>query len=410
LATRPLTLVAVAVAAAVLGAAPLAEGRTPPEVTRELLLALGGADLVVFEERRPPRPTNLALAARVRAPADRLLAVLADPAAYRRAVPAFVKANVIKEDRAAGAPRPAWLLDWELEIPLWNLEGKLWMRPVPDGVRFDFVEGDLVPGSFVLTARPEGAGSTLTIEGSANLRDANFVTRRLAGRHALAEPAMAATAAYVLLRALVLDAERTAGAPLPQRRPGAAMAAPPVAALDGSRLASAVAASALDPRSVVAAVRSRPDGRLDRVEVALVAPHPPAVVVGRLGEPGRWQALPGWGDLEERRLRPGTAGPVIWEVDSGLPFVDFDAEWQVTSLPRWRAFVHDGDWRGPVMGWDVAPGGGKGPAVAVFSLNPRLDNTGYMPRKLIEAEPLLEHGLAVGLGYVDAASLVQALR
>ena len=62
------------------------------------------------------------------------------------------------------------------------------------------------------------------------------------------------------------------------------------------------------------------------------------------------------------------------------------------------------------MGWDVRAGPTATTSVAVMSLHPRLDSTGYVPRKLIEAEPLLEHGLALGLAYVDAVSLAAALR
>ena len=40
--------------------------------------------------------------------------------------------------------------------------------------------------------------------------------------------------------------------------------------------------------------------------------------------------------------------------------------------------------------------------MAVFSFHPRLETAGYIPRKFIAAEPLLEHGLSLGLGYVDA--------
>ena len=94
-----------------------------------------------------------------------------------------------------------------------------------------------------------------------------------------------------------------------------------------------------------------------------------------------------------------------------MPFVDFDAEWRVTTKPRFRAAGQGGDWRGAVMGWDLlsaVPGATSGP-VAVFSTHPRIDNTGYLPRRLIEAEPLLEHGLALGLAYVNAISLLHAI-
>jgi len=45
----------------------------------------------------------------------------------------------------------------------------------------------------------------------------------------------------------------------------------------------------------------------------------------------------------------------------------------------------------------------------VLSLYPRLDKAGYVPRKSIESEPLLEHGLSLGVALVDAITLVRAL-
>jgi hypothetical protein len=63
------------------------------------------------------------------------------------------------------------------------------------------------------------------------------------------------------------------------------------------------------------------------------------------------------------------------------------------------------------MGWDLLPAGSGAAAgpVAVFSTHPRVDRTGYLPRRLIEAEPLLEHGLSLGLAYVNAISLLHAI-
>jgi hypothetical protein len=366
-----------------------------------ILRGLDGADLIVFEPRRTPGDARLALAAHVNTRADRLRGLLGDPATYQRAVPAFERAEPV------GATAEGKLLAWELEVPLWNLAGKLLMRPLADGVRFDFIEGDLVPGTFELRAQPEGDSAVLTIEGSANLRDANFVTRRLAKRMPASEPAMAVTAAYVLLRGLVLEAERPGASPSPRRWPSAPMSAPAASSYDGARLGGLVATAGLDRESVVAAVQSRADGRLGHVEVAVAVAEAPAVVAGRIGEVARWRHLPGWGKVEEKQ--PGAAGgEARWEVDSSMPFVDFDSSWGVLRAPRFRATLREGDWQGATLGWDVVPD--KTGAVAVFSLHPRLDTTGYMPRKLIAAEPLLEHGLAVGLGYVDAISLAPALR
>ena len=45
---------------------------------------------------------------------------------------------------------------------------------------------------------------------------------------------------------------------------------------------------------------------------------------------------------------------------------------------------------------------GQTRSVVVLSLYPRLEQTGMIPRRLIAAEPLLEHGLALSLAFVDA--------
>jgi hypothetical protein len=397
-----LIVVAVAAAAAEMGGSTAAPAL-------ELLAALPEGEVMLLEAPAGPsaRP-RLVLAARVKAPPARLAALLADPAAYRRAVPAFVRADDVRSEPGGDPQRPARLLSWELEIPLWNLEGRLWMRPRPDGAELELVAGDLAPGRFLLRALPDGARSILLVEGSADIENANWITRRLAARDPRAEPAMAATAAYVLLRALALEAERAAGPAAPPRWPRAAMSAPPPAALDGRALAAAVArlAAARPLRdAALAVVHNRPDGRLRMVEVGLTSTLPPAALQAGLGDPGRWEALPGWAEVEAGAATP--AGLVPWTVDANMPFVDFDARWLVRPTAPFRASIQGGDWRGAVMGWDVVASGGG--AAAVLSLHPRVETTGYLPRKLIAAEPLLEQGLALGLAYVDAVSLLRAL-
>ena len=77
------------------------------------------------------------------------------------------------------------------------------------------------------------------------------------------------------------------------------------------------------------------------------------------------------------------------------------------------ATVADGATRGAMFAWDVAPGraghGVGNRSVAVLSLYPRLETSGYVPRKFIAAEPLLEHGMSLALGYADAMSMARAL-
>jgi hypothetical protein len=398
----------------------------PPELL-PALDALGDGDLVRFAPHRKGRPVELEMAGRVRAPADAVIALLADPEAYRRAVPAFDRAETLQTLPGEPGVRPARRLAWELEIPLWNLEGELWLRPRADGASLELASGDLAPGRFSFTALPAPGGSVLLLRGGADLKNANWITRRLAARHAYAEPAMAVAAAYVLFRALVLEAERGAAAVARGRWPRSPLRAPDPAELSGRPLAAAFAAlapgaasaptgapapaasSGPAPGSALASVHSRADGRLRSVQLALQVPLASGKLQAALAQPSPWEALPGWREIE---VRPGaTAGTVVWDVDASFPFVDFDARWSVVTEPRFRAAARGGDWQGAVMGWDVLPGpasGGPG-CLAVLATHPRVDATGYLPRKLIEAEPLLEHGLALGLAYVNALSLLDAI-
>jgi hypothetical protein len=373
----------------------------PAEGLPGMLAAVPGADLVFFDEPQAGGATRVLVAARMRVAAERLRAVLLDPAAYRRAVPSFRRAEVV--ERKGGSLRVAW----ELEVPLWNLDGTLWLRPAPDGVDLELVEGDLAPGLFRVRFRPERDGVLLWVDAHANMRDANWATRRLVSRSHLAEPAMTAAASWVLARALLLEADRPAQGVDPRRAPRAPLAPPPLGTLDGRAL-GLLARGRVGTGHAVAAVRSRSNGRLERVEVATLARHGAPVVRRALAESQRWRALPGWHRVHESPGKPPPA--VSWVVDSRFPFVDFDATWWIDPGPPLRGQVVDGDARGAVVGWDVVDGPAPHTAVAVVSLHPRLEAAGYIPRKFIEAEPLLEHGLSLGLTYVDALSLVSALQ
>jgi hypothetical protein len=383
-------------------AAPLRAAPFPPAPdATSALESLGGAELVLFDQMRAGQATRVWLAAEVRAPVARVRAVLGDPEAYRRAVPSFVGAEVIaRRQTAAGSELR---VAWELEVPLWNLTGKLWMRPRVDGVDLELTDGDLAPGLFELRVRPQGetpGASLLTIDARANVREANWATRRLAARSPVAEPAMTAAAAWVLLRALVLEAQR-GSTPDPRRFPTTPLFAPSPRTLDGEALARA-ARPFVSSGLVAAAVRSRSDGRLDRVEVACASTGTPQAVRAALAEPQRWHALPGWREIK-------ALTPAAWQVKSNLPFVNIDAVWTIQPGTPFRAQATLGRIKGAVLGWDVAGGpASSGGTVAVFSLHPRLEKSGYIPRRFIEAEPLLEHGFALGLAYVDALSLVQA--
>ncbi len=283
------------------------------------------------------------------------------------------------------------------------------MQPGPGGVDLALVEGDFSPGLFHLGVQKARAGtkdqSVLTIDGFANVRDANWATRQITRHSPAAEPAITVAAVYVMLKSLARLAEGAAPA-----RPTAAMGAPDPASLNGTPTGNAANAFAQGTR-ILAAVRSRADGRLARVEAAVHVSAPTEKVTRRILQPKPFISLPGW-----RKITPVSGSPdackdaaaLCWKVDTNLPVFSLDGTWKIWPRP-WRARMVDGDTQGAVMGIDILPAKPAGHATLVLSLHPRLDLAGYVARKLIAAEPFLEHGLALALAVVDAVSLGPAL-
>jgi hypothetical protein len=384
-----------------------APGAATPGDVGAMLERIGDADLVLVNDPQGARPVRVLLATRVRARPAQVRQVLATPASYGKAMPAFQRVEVVgRQERAAGASDLQ--VAWELDVPLWNLKGKLWLRPRPDGADLELAEGDLAPGLFHLTVRESGARKAahtiLVIDGFANVAQANLATRELVARSPLAEPAMTVAAAYVMLRSLARLAEDGAAV-----RPTAAFVAPESASLDTRRTGNAALAFPR-ARGLVAAVRSRPDGRLAGVEVAMAAAASTGKQVGGAMRPESFAALPGWKKIETVDAPDTCRDPdaACWEVATNLPLFSLDGTWKIRRRP-WRARMVAGDREGALMGLDAVTARRPAGTAIVLSEHPRLDRAGYVPRKLIAAEPYLEHGLALALTLVDAASLIPAL-
>ena len=372
------------------------------------LRQLGDADLVLLTDPAGARPVRVLLATRVAASAEDVRAVMTDPSAYGKAMPSFRRVEVVaKHDREPGIADLE--VGWELEVPLRNLSGKLWLRPREDGVDLQLAEGDFAPGLFHLSAHKEKAGgkaeSVLTIEGFANVRDVNWATRQVAQRSPMAEPAITVAAVYVMLKSLARLAEGAFPA-----RPSATMTAPETSVLNGAPAGQTANATA-QGKNVLAAVRSRADGRLARVEVAVHVLAPADQVTRRTMQPKPFVTMPGWKKITPVSGDPDAckdAAALCWKVDTNLPVFSLDGTWKIRPRP-WRARMVAGDSQGAVMGIDVLPAKASDRSILVLSQHPRLDMAGYVARKLIAAEPFLEHGLALALTLVEAVTLGPAL-
>ena len=407
-ATRKASLLATLVCVLAPGSAVAGELRaaSPGELTAALDV-LGDADLIVLTDPGQ-RPAHLRLATRVIAPVDRVRAMLVDLAAYQSALPALRRLEFEAADkRRSGSGRLSeGMVAWELEVPLWNLDGKFWMQPTPTGADLIVMEGDFSPGLVRLSATPEPAGTTLlSMDAHANLRDANWITKRMVKRNALAEPGLAAAAFYVVLRALRLQAEHVGDAPDARRHPATAPSPPALSELDGACLARLAGAGFQAP-ALLAAVRSRGNGRLFVVQILALSRLVAGAAASLVARPQTWQVLPGWHKLSPGKPAGDCSNATCWKVDASFPFLDLDATWKVGTQP-WRAVALAGACQGAEMGLDLVPSGAV--TAVVLSLYPRLEKAGYVPRKSIESEPLLEHGLSLGLAVVYTISLLRAL-
>jgi hypothetical protein len=355
--------------------------------------AAGGADVVAFELPAPARAPRVRAATTTRAPVATVLAVLGDPSRYATMIPSLIRS------REVGRRGDARVVEWELEVPLFNLSGTLELRPRPGGLELAMIDGDMSPGRVVFetAARPDG-GTTVQIDARLDVTRTSFFLRRIMARSDWGEPAALSAATWVALRAAVLRAEHPSDAAA--FRPRAPTTATMPGQPDGRALGRAPLA-ALAARGAAALVSLAPSGRLASVSVAAPSREAPAALEARLADPRSWRAFPGWHRVQW--MPPSGTAPARVVVEDSIPFVDFDATWRLEPPPRarWWAAV-DGAARGAWFGWEVFPPTGQAPALAALTMSPRLETTGSIPRRFIEAEPLLEHGMSLALAFVDA--------
>jgi hypothetical protein len=365
------------------------------------LPADGRSDLLLIERVSGHAAPRVFGATRTTAAPAAIKAALLDPAHYRALIPALDGAAV------AGPGLRAPRVDWDLDVPLFDLSGRIALADRPDGVTLELVDGDLSPGRIVFSIAPYPAGgSTLIIDAQLDVKRSSWLLRHIMARSPAGEPAVLAAAAYVALRATALRAEHPTGTSAwrPTAPPGTSRLPDP----------APLAAESLAPlraRGSLALVTRERTERLGGVAITIGLHAPAGALLPRLRDPDIWRAFPGWRTV---RVRAGPNG-LGAEVEDDLPLVDFDATWIADpgSTARWT--VSSGATRGAHLGWNVLPPTGATPAPAAaatwaaLTLYPRLEATGTIARRFIQAEPLLEEGLALALAYTDVVGVGAAL-
>jgi hypothetical protein len=384
-------------AVALAAVAPEARASDDASIGTALAAALpadGSSDLLFIQRPSAGRAPRVVGVTRSAAVPATIRAVLREPARYSALIPALHGTPVVEW----GALTP--FVDWELDVPLFNLSGRIALRDSANGVTFDLVDGDLAPGRIVFSiVQDPGGGSTLIVDAQLNVKRSSWLLRHIMTRSPVGESAVLAAAAYVALRATALRAEHPAApsAWRPTAPPGSAR-------LADARPLAAQSLSALRGQGTLALVAREKTERLGGVAVGIGLRAPQALVLPALRDPASWRAFPGWRTV---RVRPGPNGPGA-EVEDNLPLVDLDATWTADpepagAAPRWT--VSAGATVGARLGWSLYPVAGVLPTLAVLTLYPRLEATGMVARRFIQAEPLLEEGLALALAYVNATGI-----
>jgi hypothetical protein len=364
----------------------------------DLVAALDAAraDVVAFDLPATPGAPHVRAATIACAPAATVLGVLGDPARYAALLPSLVRSET------TGQRGTARVVEWELEVPLFNLSGTMEVRPRGGGVELALLEGDLAPGrvSFETAARSDGC-TTVTVDARLDVRKSSWFLRNVMARSEYGQPAALAAAAWTALRATALRAEHAREATA--FRPTAPHLWPAAGVPSGAQLLRPELV-ALAARGAAAVVTSATTGRLIGVSVGVPTAEAPPALAARLRDPRSWRAFPGWKVV--RPMPPTAGGGPTVVVEDSIPFVDLDATWQARPATPGAWVAVEGAARGAWFGWQTGPR--PGGALAVLTLAPRLEQMGSIPRRFIAAEPLLEHGLTLALAFVDAVSATRS--
>ena len=165
------------------------------------LLARGQLALVESEPDGGLR--QAALLTLVKAPRTKLVKVIQDPARYPEFIPNFAEQKVTPT--GDGRLR----LEWELEVPIVNLDGVSFMTIEPDGsVEIEAHTGDIRRGRWRWEAVAVDDETTVPIHYTySDVRDASWVTRRIIDKQPLFEHGIVLASATVALTAMKARAE-----------------------------------------------------------------------------------------------------------------------------------------------------------------------------------------------------------
>lgn len=335
------------------------------------------------------------VAARVRAPLETVTALLARPEEYPGFMAALDRVDVRSRHRESVA------YDWTFRTSLFTLRGSNVMTVYPAGrskrghrIAVESTKGDLGVGRMMWRVHPDGKDAcVLVLSSRMDMRDANWISRKLSTGGSGVNRAINVSLAFVLVLSTQNEAERRHGtAETSVAARGDSDAAP----IDPMRLGPLLARGDLVFLDDVAA-------KSPHVSVIGLLPWPAALVKERISEPEGFGAALVRGSKVRIVKREETSTTFEWRIP--LPIVGTSGTMELTPNDDGvRVHAVDGALNGGTFRYAVSATNGGSALIGDARFDPA--EASVLLGRLVESVP----GFGPGLAAASQVMVVRAIR
>jgi ribosome-associated toxin RatA of RatAB toxin-antitoxin module len=369
----------------------------PQGVTPALLPYLERGELALIESHPNGRLRQITVMTVVNAPPKVTYGVVAAPEHYPQFVPNMARSEVTRRQGDVA------IVEWEMEVPLNNLEGTNLYRFHPAAIDIEAISGDLPKGAWRWEIHPAPRDRSVVVAHVyTDVRRVSWIMRKLIERNKSAEHAAVLSASTVFMKSLKVRAEKLAGRGTGRRPDARGRRVAELAPLWGSPDGPRLDARALDPllrRGYVSLVESFPDGRLRQASIVTYAHAPVDRMMAVANDPARYHEF--MAGVRRSPVLNKEGRSVVYEMEVEVPLLNlnFTSRAVQTGPYSIRTRSIGGDLEDARFAWDLAAAGPRRTLV-LHSLNSDARRTSWLLRRLIQREPYYEHGMNVATGLV----------
>jgi ribosome-associated toxin RatA of RatAB toxin-antitoxin module len=356
-------------------------------------------DVALIETTPEGRCRQVVLFALLEAPPEKVWDVLMDVEAY----PKYLKTVVSVE--ITGKKAGVTAFEWELDVPFFNLKGTRLQR----GVRPTLVEVRGQSGNLRGTRErwelyPVEGGRTLAAFYRAlDVETGGLLLNTMVKLEPSMDQGAALSTGFVHIRELAAHvAGRPALDPNPKPRTG------PVPAFRSLELGKGELSFAplegLLKHGQLALIESHPDGVLKQVALFTRVAAPPEKMKQIVQDPAKYpEFIPNFARQDVERTEDGKLR-MDWELDvplssvAGVSLMTIEADGTVDVVAQ-SGDIKRGRWR-----WEFRDGG-PGATIPIHYVYSDVREASWVTKKLVEKQPLLEHGIVIASGTVAMTAM-----